>query len=103
MDSFRVLMSCGDQIEQLPPGATVLAGNEHCPVGMLRCGSLLGIQGHPEFTTEYSRALLEFRRERIGTQAVDAALATLNDSTDAPQLSRWIVNFLSDDSQFNKR
>ena len=102
LNDFRILMSCADQIEQVPSEARVLAGNAHCPVGMLRCGSLLGIQGHPEFTKIYARALMEFRRERIGPEPVDAALATLKGATDSSQLSQWIHNFLLRDSQVTK-
>jgi GMP synthase-like glutamine amidotransferase len=94
LPSFRLLMSCQDQVEELPPGAVVLAGNEHCPVGLFRCGSLVGLQGHPEFPVTYARALLQFRRERIGPERVDAALATLDQRVDDEALSSWARNFL---------
>lgn len=90
---FRALMSCQDQVEVVPPGAEVLASNDHCAVGMFRAGTLLGIQGHPEFTPAYARALLEFRRERIGAEPVQRALATLETPLDAGLLAGWVLDF----------
>jgi len=86
---FRVLMSCQDQVLDLPPGAEVLAGNAHCPVGMYQVGRMVGIQGHPEFTAPYAGALLELRRERIGAERVDKALATLGQPLDSELLAAW--------------
>jgi GMP synthase-like glutamine amidotransferase len=94
LDQFGVLMSCQDQAEQLPEGAVVLAGNEHCPVGMFRVGNMLGLQGHPEFSVEYSEALMRFRMEKIGERTVSQALSTLTDPTHATELAAWAQSFL---------
>jgi GMP synthase-like glutamine amidotransferase len=88
-------MSCQDQVEVLPPDSEVLAGSEHCPIGLFRHGRMLGLQGHPEFPPEYARALLGFRRERIGTAIADQAVQTLDEQTHSVELSRWITNFLA--------
>ena len=92
--AFSVLMSCQDQILDLPPGAEVLAGNTHCPVGLFQLGNMIGIQGHPEFTPSYSEALLNLRRERIGAERVDLALATLKQPLDGPLLAQWARAFI---------
>jgi GMP synthase-like glutamine amidotransferase len=94
--SFGALMSCQDQVEVLPPGAKVLASNDHCDVAMFRVGTLLGIQGHPEFTPEFVRPILESRRERIGSEHVDHALATLDEPCDSPLLAGWARAFFAD-------
>ncbi|MBM3755461.1 MAG: type 1 glutamine amidotransferase [Acidobacteria bacterium] len=94
--SFGALMSCQDQVEVLPPGAKVLASNDHCEVAMFRVGTLLGIQGHPEFTPEFVRPILESRRERIGSEHVDRALATLKEPCEATLLAGWARQFLTD-------
>ncbi|MBL8236795.1 MAG: hypothetical protein JNM66_05220 [Bryobacterales bacterium] len=91
---FRLLMSCQDQVLELPPGAEVLAGNAHCPVGMFQLGNMLGIQGHPEFPPAYAEALLHLRRERIGAEPVDRAIATLTEPLDAQLLAEWARQFL---------
>lgn len=93
--TVNILMSCQDQVLELPPGAEVLGGNVHCPVGIFRLGNMLGIQGHPEFTPAYAEALLHLRRERIGPERVDKALATLHLPLDAQLLAQWVRKFVS--------
>jgi GMP synthase (glutamine-hydrolysing) len=95
--SYRVVNSHQDQIDRLPPGAEVLGWSEHCPVAMLGVGdTLIGIQGHPEFEAEYSRALMEARRGHlIPEETVDAGLATLDSSPDSGRLADWILAFVS--------
>jgi GMP synthase-like glutamine amidotransferase len=92
---FSLLMSCQDQVQLLPPGAQVLASSPHCPVALYQAGTLLGIQGHPEWTPEYADALLEIRRERIGPALVDAARKTLSQALDNALLARWIRHWLA--------
>jgi GMP synthase (glutamine-hydrolysing) len=83
-------------VATLPPGAEILGWSEHCPVSMLGVGeNLIGIQGHPEFETEYSRALMESRRGHlIPEETVDAGLATLDATPDSRRLADWILAFV---------
>lgn len=94
LDSISVLMSCQDQVEEPPPHAVVLASSEHCPVALFRCGSLLGIQGHPEWHADYAAALLSSRRDRIGGEIADRATASLTTPTHSAELARWSQNWL---------
>jgi hypothetical protein len=85
----------GDQVQHMPPDSTLLAAAAHCPVAMFRVGeTMLGIEGHPEFPAAFEEALLRERRERIGAEQVDAALATLATPTDHIVAGRWIANFI---------
>ncbi len=93
--TVNLIMSCQDQILDLPPNAKVLAGNDHCPAGIIQIGNMLGIQGHPEFTPAYAEALLKLRRESIGAAKADAALATLNQPLDGALLAQWVLTFFS--------
>jgi GMP synthase-like glutamine amidotransferase len=84
-----------DQVQKLPKGSVVLGRSEHCEVGMFRVGdSMLGIEGHPEFTPEFSEALIRARVERIGPSASKAALETVRQPTDAPVVAQWIRKFM---------
>jgi GMP synthase-like glutamine amidotransferase len=84
-----------DQVQDMPPNSTLLASSAHCPVAMFRVGErMLGIEGHPEFPAAYEEALLLTRREHIGPERVDAALATLRDPTDEHLVGAWMANFL---------
>jgi GMP synthase-like glutamine amidotransferase len=91
---LNLVMSHQDQVDELPPGARLLASSDHCPVWMFGVeGHMIGIQGHPEFTADFSRASLPLRRERVGDAAVDAALATLDRQIDGRLVADWLVRF----------
>lgn len=85
-----------DQVQRLPQGSVLLGRSPHCEVGMFRVGeTMLGIEGHPEFTPEFTEALIRARRERIGAEKSDAALRTVRGPNDGPLVGRWIARFLS--------
>jgi GMP synthase-like glutamine amidotransferase len=84
-----------DQVQKLPPGSVVLAEAPHCPVAMFRVGdTMLGIEGHPEFPAPYVQALVLARKERIGQERANAALASLSEKADDDVVARWIAKFL---------
>ena len=93
--SYKVLHSHQDQVETLPPDGRILASTEHCPISMMAIGdNAWGIQGHPEYSREYSRAALELRRDRvIAGPLVDEALATFDEAPDRDLIADWIVRF----------
>lgn len=98
LDSYNVMMSCQDQVQVLPEGSTVLAGNEFCPVAMYQVGQhFLGIQGHPEFTPPYAEALMDARSDRIPAETIQAAKQTLTRPLHQQALTDWIINFIARD------
>lgn len=85
-----------DQVTRLPENSVLLGRSEHCPVGAFRVGeTMLGIQAHPEFTHEYSATLLTDRIERIGSDRVQAARASLVHRTDENVFVQWVTAFLN--------
>lgn len=84
-----------DQVVAMPADSTLLASAAHCPVAMFQVGTrMIGIEGHPEFPAAYEKALLIDRKERIGAERVDAALATVDARTDHSVVAAWITRFL---------
>jgi GMP synthase-like glutamine amidotransferase len=84
-----------DQVEELPPGGTVLGRADHCPVALMSVGeSMAGIQPHPEFAAAYVDALLVDRVARIGDDEVAAARAGLSQPTDEGTVARWFARVL---------
>ena len=84
-----------DQVDRLPDGSTVLARSDHCEVEMFRVGgSMLGIEGHPEFTAPFAAALIRDRRNAIGVDKADRALESLSRADDGPLVGAWIGAFL---------
>ncbi|MFP6584922.1 MAG: GMP synthase [Candidatus Hydrogenedentota bacterium] len=93
-EGFDVICSHQDQVVVPAIGSVTLAGSEKCPVAMCRVGDhILTIQGHPEFSPEYSRNLFSLRREQLGDQLVDEGINSLKVAVDNERMARWIVDF----------
>jgi GMP synthase-like glutamine amidotransferase len=92
---FRLLLSHQDQVVALPEGAELLATSEHAPIAAFQVGSLLGFQGHPEFSPGFAAALMHRRADRIGAETVADARQTLDTPTDAAAIARWIGDHLA--------
>lgn len=95
--TLRLLLSHRDQIDRLPPGASVLAGNAHCPHAIITVGdTFLGIQGHPEFPPAYARALALSRTDRIPPDVIADALPTFDLPLDTTAAVSWILAFIAE-------
>ena len=86
-----------DQVVQLPVGAERLGGNEFCENAFFTMGDqVLGIQGHPEFTTNIMEDILAKPKETMGAEARETAVRSLeNGPPDNTLVAHWIVNFLT--------
>ena len=93
--SFRLLVSHQDQVLEAAPGTRVLAGSDFCPNAVCQIGDhILTFQGHPEFIHDYSRSLLELRREQIGEEVYHKGVESLSQDTDHLSVARWIIDFM---------
>lgn len=91
----RLIASHQDQVAELPEGAQVIARTEHCAVAAYTLGpAALAIQPHPEFTAEVSAGLVARRREAIGADRSDQALASLTEPLDRDLVASWMAAFL---------
>lgn len=96
LETVSLLYSHQDQVEELPPGATFIGGNDFCRNMMFCAGThMLGLQGHPESTREGVRDIMEKRRERMGEACYKAGLESLAEPTDEAVVAKWIVDFLT--------
>lgn len=93
--AFDLLLSHQDQVVALPPGAELLATSDHAPVAAFRHGSLVGFQGHPEFTAAYAAALMDSRADRIPAEVIARARETLATPTDHARVTGWIAGHLA--------
>ena len=84
-----------DQVCKLPSGAQVLMSNEFCPYSMFQVDAhFLGLQGHPEFTAQYSAVLMEQRRDIIPADTINSAMNSLNYEADDKLITKWMLAFL---------
>lgn len=95
LDQIRILASHQDQVALLPLGATRLAGNDFCPNFMFLQGDhIVAIQGHPEFSVEYNRALIERRRDFLSDDRYQSSLSSLEGEVDSATMMQWLLQFL---------
>lgn len=93
--AFDILVSHQDQVVKNAAGAKVLAGSEFCENAVCQVGEhILTFQGHPEFVPDYSREIMELRREMIGEQAYGSGMESLVSDPQRMRVARWILNFL---------
>lgn len=95
--TLRLIASHQDQVVRLPANVNieVLAGSSFCPYYMLACGNhFLSVQGHPEFSKEYSAALIDYRRNMIPAERVDQGQTSLTKTTDDQLFARWVLRFM---------
>ncbi len=92
---LSLLASHQDQVTRLPEGATVLASSHHCPVAAFSLGDrAVAVQAHPEFTPELTARLIEARRDVIGPERSDLALAGLEAELDRDATAAWMLAVL---------
>ena len=96
-DQFCLLASHQDQVMVMPPGAQQIATNDHCEVAGMTLGDhMLTFQGHPEFTPEYSREIMNFRHEMIGAERVAEGMASFESRQhEGDRVARWMLAFLN--------
>ncbi len=91
-----IIASHQDQVIRLPKEMEVLARSHFCPYYMLQHGDhFMSIQGHPEFTKEYSAVLINIRRKLIPAKRIQEGEASLKADIDDRLMAQWIVNFCS--------
>jgi GMP synthase-like glutamine amidotransferase len=94
-EQVNLVVSHQDQIVELPPQAEVLMSSDFCPYSMIKVGTcLLGLQGHPEFSRDYSLALMNRRRHRIPAPVIDNGANSLSRDVNDLAVMRWLVAFL---------
>lgn len=94
-DTLSMRASHQDQVVEMPADSKLIAGSDFCPIAGFQTGEhILSMQGHPEFSREYSKSLIEKRVERIGEVTANAALDSLKQNVDADTVGAWMVEFI---------
>ena len=79
--TMQILYNHHDQVTALPCMATRLAESAFCPNEAFLVGDYaVGIQGHPEYTTEYVTHLLLHHSQQEDKETVRRALSSLKDA-----------------------
>jgi len=90
-DAVSLATSHQDQVVQLPTGATVLGSTDHCVNFLVEfVPGYVGIQGHPEFSAPFMKAIYSDRRDQLGGLA-DRAIVSLDSPTDTSVVVDWAL------------
>ncbi len=90
-----ILVSHQDQVTVPAAGAVVLAGSEFCENAVCQIGDhILSFQGHPEFVPEYSKAIMDLRREKITEPVYIAGVDSLAGKHQGDRVANWVMSFL---------
>lgn len=93
----NLIVSHQDQVHVLPPDARPLLRSDFCPLaGFYIPNRVLALQGHPEFTAEYAKALIKHRADRFSPEQIAQVHASLSTPHDGLRVARWIERFISD-------
>lgn len=77
-DTLTILAAHQDQVVEVPAAATVWSTSDYCPNAGLVVGERMWtVQAHPEFTSALVQTLYPSRRDLVGGDRVDTAMATL--------------------------
>lgn len=94
-DIPRALFNHGEQVTEIPDGATIIAGDAICPTQIIQFGSrLLGIQAHPEYTVRYQDALMSLNVQVTPLALAEARRRTRDARLTEQMLGTWVRNFI---------
>ena len=92
---LRLIASHQDQVERMPKDARLKLSAPNCPIAGFSLGDhVITVQGHPEFTPDFARALYEVRREVIGETGYRRAIASLDLPLDSLEVAEEIMSFV---------
>ncbi len=92
---INILVSHQDQITELPADTLLIAESDFCPFFIVQWGdSFLSIQGHPEWNSDYSRTLINDRRDIFPADQINTGLHSVKSEPDNAMFVRWIMRFV---------
>lgn len=86
----------GHQVIDTAPGTQIIARSEFCPIAATTIGNnVLTVQSHPEMSKDFSRAIYNLRRDLLGEELTDSAIASLTKSTNEEAFIDMVEQFLA--------
>ncbi len=96
VETLNLLVSHQDQVINKPESMEIIASSDFCPNYMLKKDNhILTVQGHPEFSVEFDRKLVEQKRSLLTETQYDHALTSLELPPHSAIVMQWFAQFLS--------
>ncbi|KXJ88174.1 glutamine amidotransferase class-I [Microdochium bolleyi] len=96
-DTLRIHQMHRDAVLTLPPGCTPLASTAACPIqAMYIPGRMIAVQGHPEFTEDMVREILQLRKYGgiLSDDIFEDGMRRVGDEHDGVEIARVFMRFL---------
>jgi len=95
---INILVSHQDQITELPTDTLLIAESDFCPFFIVQWGNnFLSIQGHPEWNSDYSRTIINNRRDIFPADQIDTSLHSVEIEPDNAMFVQWIMRFVKNE------
>ena len=93
-DSFSLNACHQDQVIEMPAESELLVGSEFCPIAGFQTGSMLGIQGHPEFDQNYTEYLFDKYEDSLDDESRKTVFDSFKQNPNSDVVGDWMVNFV---------
>lgn len=78
----------------MPKNSELLASSDFCPIAGFQTGSMLGIQGHPEFGQDYTEYLFNKHNETLDAESRSKVIDSFKKNPNSDVVGGWMVNFV---------
>ena len=94
--STTTLMAAhNEQVTRMPEEAVCLGGSDFCPIGSMQIGQhIWTTQYHPEMPLVFMQALLGYLADKLDTNTMARAHASLQQAADVPLFGQWMAQFI---------
>ncbi len=94
---LTLAMFCEDQVVKIGETGQVLAKTKCCENAMIQYGEhMFSVQGHPEFSGDFSKALLNIRQEDFPRRRFEIGMASFSEKRlDGDVIFSWLVHFFA--------
>lgn len=93
-NKISLLFTHQDQVVELPQKAKLIASSEFCPNQMYQIGNhILTVQGHPEFSVEYTQYKIDSHRKIVSEDVYQSAMISFGNVCDSALIKEWFRKF----------
>ncbi len=93
-DSLSLNACHQDQVIEMPADSELLVSSEFCPIAGFQTGSMLGIQGHPEFDQDYTEYLFDKYQDSLDDESRKTVSDSFKQNPNSDVVGAWMVNFV---------
>ena len=93
-DNLPMYVFHEDQVTELPEGCELIGSSTDCPIASFAKGEhIFTTQAHPEFSHEFMSQVLRFTEDKMNSDSVKNAWASLNNDQLGHVFGTWSTNF----------